>query len=70
MKPATYQETVGIVKAWCAGRIKEYLTTHPLSYDCCKMRVSRFRHAYPDVYKRLSKMLPFVTSQKGKRVLN
>lgn len=70
MKPATYQETVLLVKAWCRGEFKVFIIKQQLSYDCARQRVSRFRRAFPDVYKRLCKMSHLVTSQKRRRVLN
>jgi hypothetical protein len=67
MKPATYNETVLIVRAWCGGNLKVFLVEHHMTHDCARQRVSRFRKAFPVEYKRLCKMSHLVTSQKGRR---
>ena len=56
MKPATYKETVAIVKAFAAGSLKEFLRPLGIEYSAALMRLVRFRRKYPKIYKKLYKV--------------
>lgn len=70
MKVSTYNETVEIVRARNAGRLKEFLASKCMGYHTAVMRVIRFRREYPAEYRRLTKMLTFVTCEKRRHAVN
>ena len=55
MKPATYKETVIIIRAFVTGDLKQFLSGKTITYQCAMMRISRFRRAEPKEYAKLVK---------------
>jgi len=55
VKPATYTESVEIVKAYAAGTLKTWTAKRCMTYHCAMMRLTRFRREYPEEYARLTK---------------
>lgn len=63
MKPATYTETVEIVRAWAGGQLKAFIVVRHITYECAKKRMARLRREYPAVYKDAVKC-PFLSLSK------
>jgi hypothetical protein len=63
MKPATYTETVEIVRAWAGGQLKVFLSARHITYECAKKRMARLRRDHPDDYRAAVKC-PFLSLAK------
>lgn len=70
MKPATYTETLVIVREFARGRLKQFLVGKHMEYHCAMKRISRFRQEYPAVYRRAVKMSTFVNRQSRTPVID
>ena len=53
MKPATYTETVEIVKAFLEGTLKTWTADNHISPSCARMRIMRFKRQHPEKYVQM-----------------
>lgn len=70
MKISTYTETVEIVDAWLAGKLKAVLKKKCMTPECARQRISRFRREHGVEYKRLLKCHVLSLHKPRRRVLN